>query len=102
MHRAQIPVSEYEQLDTPRTQHFKEAVSRIGMVTLTEPGANITRMKVLQFPKKAVNGLELSFVRLTPEWQGDCTWASDSSRAASAGPGEFVARVFLPFRIQTD
>ena len=43
-----------EELDVPRTKHFKEAISAVGKVKITEPGTYTVKMKVLDFPKKAV------------------------------------------------
>lgn len=55
------------ELDVPRTKHFKEAISRIGKVKVSEPGNYTITMKVTDFPAKAVNGLQLSFVKLEKE-----------------------------------
>ena len=56
-----------EELDVPRTKHFKEAVSNIGSVNIVEPGKYTIKMTVPSFPKKAINGLQLSFVNLAKE-----------------------------------
>jgi alpha-L-fucosidase len=56
-----------EELDVPRTKHFKEALSNVGSVKISEPGTYTVSMTVLDFPKKAASGMQLSFVRLTKE-----------------------------------
>ena len=55
------------ELDVPRTKHFKEALSRIGSVTIPEAGTYTVKMTALDFPKKAENGLQLSFVEMISE-----------------------------------
>lgn len=53
-----------ENLDTARTKHLPEVISKIGPVVIKSPGMYTLEMKVLDFGKKAQNGLQLSFVRL--------------------------------------
>jgi alpha-L-fucosidase len=52
------------ELDTPRTQHFKEAISDLGTIRIADAGSYTLTMNVAECPEEAVNGLQLSFVRL--------------------------------------
>ena len=56
-----------EELDVPRTKHLHEAVSNIGKIKIDEPGTYVLTMKVTNFPKKAENGIQVSFIRMTQD-----------------------------------
>ncbi|MBT3272585.1 MAG: alpha-L-fucosidase [Spirochaetales bacterium] len=50
--------------EVPRTKHLKEALSGLGTVSFSEPGTYTVEMSVSLFPKKAANGIQVSFIEL--------------------------------------
>ena len=56
-----------QELEIPRTKHFKEVLSIIGKVKITETGIYTLKIRVTDFPKKAIDGMRLSFVHVAKE-----------------------------------
>ncbi|MFW6162062.1 MAG: alpha-L-fucosidase [Planctomycetota bacterium] len=55
-----------QRIDSPRSKHIPEAATRLGTLTVAEPGAHTVKLKAEQIAKDVPRGLCVSEVRLVP------------------------------------
>ncbi len=55
-----------KKIDSPRTFHFEERVTRLGTLEIEKPGKTVLKLKASQINRAVTNGLCVSEIRLVP------------------------------------